>query len=464
MSRYLVSVGGSGQHVALAFTRLVKMGMLRHDFRLIAIDPDNDSPLSHVLEAPGGMRGQAHPLEAGNVFPPFDKAKFGEAEFSALFVDPHHPAERELFEAMYDDDMGTIPVHRGMFGTPCVGATVFGLGANGDELQNLLKPLTNATQVIVCGSVVGGTGAGVIHKLVQEIRRYYTRDMFGVFLLPWFQVQSGAAQRGAITPALISRNARHGIKYFYEHTIPVLDTSLLVGFPGNQSTSVLRPLVVGEGNMGENAHYLHLVAAWGASRLQEAHTAQRTVKSYGTIHDGDNEGWLLNEKFEHPEGRTLRDVVRAMRLTQTLLGFLTTKGRPAVTDYYHSGRAGRLVSSRTAWGEALHATISGNEPDVAKQGAFVDEMFAAFETIRVEHDFCASWIANMFPDALLQRAGGDPLSDQVSKGRDDVAFAWSELEKDWRGKPLATKASGKHNGRDAAAHHARVLFDALAAS
>ena len=72
MSRYVISVGGTGQHIALALTRLVRMGALRSDIRLIAIDPDSKTELTAALSSPGGMTGEQHPLKAKPVFAPFD--------------------------------------------------------------------------------------------------------------------------------------------------------------------------------------------------------------------------------------------------------------------------------------------------------------------------------------------------------------------------------------------------------
>jgi hypothetical protein len=97
VTRHFVSVGGSGQHVALALTRLTYMGAFNRDLKLIAIDPDNQTALPKLLEAPAGMRGDRHPLQASAVFAPFDVAKVGTATFAKMFSDADHPEETDLF-------------------------------------------------------------------------------------------------------------------------------------------------------------------------------------------------------------------------------------------------------------------------------------------------------------------------------------------------------------------------------
>ncbi|MEI7894907.1 MAG: hypothetical protein WCI05_17550 [Myxococcales bacterium] len=431
-------------------TRLVHLGAVRPDVSLIAIDPDSQSPLPKLLGEPGGLQGAAHPLKNGSVFAPFDLAKFGETTFDKLFVDAQHPREQEVFESMFDADMAGIPVHKGMYGTPCVGATVFAEGANGAELQNLLKPLGNAGQVIVCGSVVGGTGAGVMHKLVGEVRRYYKGEMYGVFLLPWFTLPASSSSQGAITDAILSRNAAHGLKYFYEHTIPQLTLSLLVGYPGTEAYSVLRPLQVTDGDMGEHPHYLHLAAAWGLTKLNEQHVAHRGVKACTVAHNTDHEGWLLDEPWEG--GKPLREIIRAHRVLLKLLEFLTKEVQSSLLDYY-SGWS--LTQSRAAWGDDLHQSIKNTERETKQQKVLVQGMLQGWEFIAKQSKFCVDWAQRLFPEAYLRLREGDPLLDALMGG---PTQCWAELQRMWKGKPLAAKPHGRHTSYDIAWHHAQCIL------
>jgi hypothetical protein len=474
-SRFFISVGGSGQHVALALTRLVYMGALENDIQLIAIDPDNKEPLSQALQSPAGMTGTHHPLKNGQVFTPFDITKYGEKNFAQMFVDEHNPDERELFEGLFDADMDTIPVHKGMYGTPCVGATVFAEGAQGSSFGNQLAPVQNATEVHVCGSVVGGTGAGITHKLIREIRARIqdTKPMFGIFMLPWFKVQAGGETKGAITQAIIQRNCTHGIKYFYEHTIPALTTSALVGYPENAQSQVLRPLSVGPSSMGhEQPHFLHLVSAFALSGLNKAHTANRDVKAYYLSHDLQKEDWLLTETWEKGKGLLgsgqahddqaaapavdLRQRIRAHQVVLQLLNFLTAeKAKGEILNYYRAGKVRRAFMSRSAWGDELHASIASAEDNEDLQGAFTDALLAELGQIRQEVKFCVDWANSLFPAGMLRLPQGDPLLAKLTS----VPDLWDIVRNAWQGRAIKPLGGRKIAAAAVARSHAKFLLD-----
>jgi hypothetical protein len=454
-SRYLITVGGTGQHIALAVARLVRAHALVGDIQLIALDPDNATPLPQLLKAPTpSMSGANHPLKNGTVRAPFDIEKLGKKTFEELFVDADHPMEQELFQALFDEDEGKIPVHKGMYGTPCVGATVFGEGANTDALQNLLKPLATATQVFVCGSVVGGTGAGLMHKLVREIQRYYAGEMFGIFMLPWFDIDGGGGA-AAINMAVINRNASHGTKYFYEHTLPMLTASLLVGSPGMRATPVLQRIKVGEGDMAEKPSYLHLVAARAMLDLPKAHTANREVKAYGMVHSLTREGWLLDETWE--TGRSLRHLVRSLRVQENLLRFLTEKkNREKILSYYEGG----FWKSPDAW-KPLDASIVANAPDKKQRRALAERALERFDEIRQEVHFCVDWAQRLFPGSLLDVENDvlmRDLSDSAKKGTESEVH-WRVLREMWMGSELPANPTKPNGGTEVANHHAEAILD-----
>jgi hypothetical protein len=454
-ARYLITVGGTGQHIALAAARLVRAQALVGDIQLLALDPDNETPLPRLLRAPTpSMSGANHPLKNGTVRAPFDIEKLGKKSFEELFLDPDHPAEQELFQALFDEDEGGIPVHKGMYGTPCVGATVFGEGANNEALQNLLKPLATATQVFVCGSVVGGTGAGLMHKLVREIQRYYAGEMFGIFMLPWFDLEGGGGA-GAINMAVINRNASHGTKYFYEHTLPLLTASLLIGSPGARTTPVLQRVKVGEGDMAEKPSYLHLVAARALVDLPKAHTANRDVKAYGMIHSLKREDWLLDETWEGP--RTLRQLLRALRVQENLLRFvIEKKNREKILSYYEGG----FWKSPDAW-KPLDASIVANAPDKKQRRALAERALDRFAEIHQEVCFCIDWAQRLFPGSLLDVENDllmRDLADAANRGSESEVH-WRKLREIWTGRELKANPTKPNGGAEIANWHAGAIFE-----
>lgn len=462
MSRFLISVGGTGQHLALAATRLRHLGALG-DCKLIAIDPDNKSPLTATLEKPELWRGH-HPLGAFKVFAPLDTAKDDQLTFERVFVDPDHARERELFEMMFEAKMGSIPVHKGMYGTPCVGSTVFADGVKGGALRSVLEPLSAATEVVVCGSVIGGTGAGVLDKLIQQIRVHYKKDLFGVFLLPWFEIgPSNAGTDNAITDATITRNASHGIKYFYDHTLKELTASVLLGQPGGSKelaggSRVLAPVRIKQGDMGEHPHYLHLVGVWAATKLQELHTANRGVRAYTVAHDtsGNAEGWLLDESWA---GTSLRKLVRAYQVALNMLDFiLDPQNKAKLTGWYAKGAIGRTLDARP-WGD-LHHSIVANEPNDASQAAFVAQLCEEFRAEAEKIRFCTDWVKTVYREPELLRVGhADTLLDTLRNNTKDSAVHWPLLVQIWSGKSLPRDTNAKRTPDAVAKHHLRALVE-----
>lgn len=474
-SRFLIAVGGSGQHIALAVTRLVYMGALESDIQLIAIDPDNKQPISQRLESPAGMSGKNHPLKQGQVYTPFDLSKYGKKTFAAMFVDESNPDERELFESMFEEHMDSIPVHQGMYGTPCVGATVFAEGARSASFANLLAPVQNATSVYICGSVVGGTGAGITHKLISELRRHYNGPMFGVFMLPWFKVQNTTATVGTITNADIQRNATHGLKYFYEHTIPALTSSVLVGYPENFVSQVLRPITVGTGDMGnEQPHFLHLIASHGFATLVKASLAHKDVKAYAIAHHPAAEDWLLSAPWENgtgllgrdcahtdtmasPGALDLRTRIRAHQVVLNLLKYLTADKRSKELLAFYGGGVLSVFASNTAWGDDLHASIVNSTEKGELRKTFVKEMINEFNIIAQEVELCVEWAQHMFPAEMLRMPHGDALLDRLKGGE---ASQLVELRSMWKGRGISSSQTNKPKGAQVARSHAKFILDA----
>jgi hypothetical protein len=480
-SRFLIAVGGSGQHVALAVTRLVYLGALESNIQLIAIDPDNKEPLSQTLLSPAGMGGKRpdgssrHPLKTGQVHAPFDLSKYGDKTFAQIFVDADNPDERELFEAMFEADMDTIPVHKGMYGTPCVGATVFAEGAQSPSFSNNLADVGNATEVFVAGSVVGGTGAGITHKLIKEVRTRYpdSKPMYGIFMLPWFKVQSTGEAKGAITNEIIQRNAKHGIKYFFEHTIPTLTSSALIGFPEGAKSQLLNQKSVGTGDMGqERPDFLHLVSAHALARLNKGHTANRDVRAYYVSHPTHEEDWLLADIWEDGKGLvaagaahrddaphkgfTLRQRIRAHQVLLNLLTFLTNdKQVNELLSYYKRGLLN--FAPRSSWGDDLHKSITNAVPDDGQQLTFVEGMLQEFRQIRQEVAFCVDWAQELFTLQMLRLPEGDPLLDGLLSG---TAKQWEILRNMWEGRAIPGSATEKVTAAKIARSHAKFILDA----
>ena len=427
MARYVISVGGTGQHIALAISRMVMLGALKNDIRLIALDSDTDTPLPQSLRGVANLCGGVHPLQDGSIYAPFDLKTLGKKKFAETFVDADHPDERELFETLFTEDEGDVPIYQGMYGKPCVGSTVFGKGANSPVIEDKLKLLANADEVFVCGSLVGGTGAGLLHKLVQQILKYLhePKIVYGIFLLPWFDIRSeGGEER--ITNTTLNRNAAHGVKYFFDHTLEMMSTTVVIGYPGTEQTSMLRKPIVTDGDMGETPSYLHLAAAHSLVGLPQAFTANKSLKAYGVAHDTVREGWLLDEHWE--QGRTLRRRLRAARVVVNFMSHLC-QNRDKILSTWRA----TAFESGSAW-QPLRKAINDNAPRRKERTRFAAEVLENFECYHDRLNFCVSWMQEIMPGQIT--TASDRLLRELAAsggGNADSSLHWEKLREIWEG-------------------------------
>lgn len=336
MSRLLVAVGGTGQHIALAFARLVRLGAIsREGHELFVIDGDDNSELAKRLKTFGHTIGgdgtevkdddTVHPLKgATKIHPPFTRLA-GKTVFEKLFIDENSPrGERELFEAFFDEDAAAKDLDKGMYGRPSVGATVFAK-AGESEMAGLFAAAARTTDTVVFGSFVGGTGAGITHQLVKMIHdRSPNRRIFGVFLLPWLQLQSsaGSGQTVDVDDGVLDTNMRHGLEYFFQHTAENLNASALLGVPDQAAGWMERARPTG-GQSDELPHFLHLVAVRSAMALPEMSVIDNVkgkVHAYG--HPEASQRFLYDSEWH--EGKSLLYRAHAAQFAHALLSYLTS--------------------------------------------------------------------------------------------------------------------------------------------
>lgn len=284
----MIAVGGTGQHVALAASRLVALGALP-PLELAVVDADDSGDLSMNLRtfgstvSPGYTR---HPLGNGDaIYPPFDKKAKQDPKFSDLFVDPNTSArERSVFELCFDADSAGIAVKDGMFGRPAIGVTIF---TQNKETQ--LRPVFERAQLVgpqdhifVAGSLVGGTGAGILPHVVKSLGEKYAKStrLYGLVFMRWFRSPTGASKQ-TISDETLDRNMRYGADYFFREVRPHLKGTLLVGLPDKSPHGKLDPAFLEAGRSDEKKHFFHVAAANGILKLPEI---ARTEQSDGSIY------------------------------------------------------------------------------------------------------------------------------------------------------------------------------------
>ena len=314
----LIAVGGTGQHVALMVARAVALGAIDEPVCFV-IDADDQSGLSKKLNDFGKRQ-----LKTLEFFSPFDKGIVSEKPFEGIFVDDQtRKDEQELFEALFDQTSAKLRIKDGFYGNPSVGATLFAASSS-TTLKSLLDKVGAIApdRIVVCGSFVGGTGAGIMHKLIEHPRLKDTAK-HGIFFLPWFQ--PGASVPGdeyaAGSAATIATNMRHGLAYLFASTRSSLVNAVVIGTP-SQSSERLRPRELPKDGK-DHPHFLHIVAARCMTRLPNMAVVdgadKHIVYAWGHDLDGEGETAMLQDDWRGSGKDTMRRRLVAAKVTTNLL-------------------------------------------------------------------------------------------------------------------------------------------------
>ncbi len=229
MSRYMVAVGGTGQHVMLVSADLHVLlhgatteppdvpVMLLLDADATASGREERTAYQHARDQVGVlsqvMKGQSGNIRLPVALPPLP-SRVGEEHVTADQVVDHQYG-RGASLLMLSRHQRSRPVHQGYFGEPRLGAAlaevmVDEMTATRDESERqtmdvqrrealeVWRQLSQDLQrddsrVVLTGSAVGGTGAGVLPLLLERLlEREGRRARLGAVVgLPWFRIAGG---------------------------------------------------------------------------------------------------------------------------------------------------------------------------------------------------------------------------------------------------------------------------------
>lgn len=300
----IVAVGGSGQHAALAMTRLAAIGAFPRA-QCLVIDADADSEMSKDLMSAGvtGGRPSDHPLEgAHQIHKPLALSAAGNTTFAQYMLEgATDPLQRDVFEALFSAVQGDVKIAEGMYGNPAVGATVF-LGGDGRGPIGVVQGFAPGDDVVIVGSFVGGTGSGIMHELARAAPASCNR--YGVFYLPWFRAggSSGAGSVGADTH---DRNMKHGVDHLRHETMRALHKAALIGLP-DSAAGIMKKPEPQQKETHEIPHLVHVAAAYAALALGKAKRVDAHPSILGFAYEDGAERRLLLDELQWEGGRPLR--------------------------------------------------------------------------------------------------------------------------------------------------------------
>ncbi len=323
MTKLIIAVGGTGQKVAMAMANLVYLRAIPPEYNLQVIDGDdsNDGRTKALKTFHGYLNGQgpssadAHPLRwDGRLMAPYSVKALNQADkksFRALLqVGQQSPTlDRAVFDALFADAAANLDVTKGFFAKPAVGATAFAAQGS-DTMEALEAAAQRAEALVLVGSLIGGTGAGVLPSIVEQLiddKRLATS--YGVFLLNWLTGEDGSGDH-AVPTARMDSNFQHGSEYFYSRLKDRLKATALIG-PPPSPTPLTRPSTYDQAD----ASLFPWLAAAAVHMMTSDSTSpwKKSVLAWGQDGDGD----LLDARLH--EGVSLR---RRIARADAVLGLL----------------------------------------------------------------------------------------------------------------------------------------------
>lgn len=309
MSNVLIGVGGSGQHIIHAYLRVLALGnaeaaQVPHVY---IIDADAQSqqianrrsqliPDIQTLHEYLRQRNLSSKTKEVNfdIVRPYSQNLATNSDLTVknvLLAQQSHTSE-EINAFFYEQDLN-IKVSEGMHANPKVGSTIFGekLGRvldssgkvdthNKQLLQKEFLSLfddevtgsnTKDCNIVIVGSVFGGTGSGIIPTLARTFNDIITSSSGGrtinlatVATLPWFQLKAGddGTTGSAFDVGKLKRNTAFALRNFQYELQSNQNNAVSSIFiqSGSHWQDIQRPSA-GDFDQPEHTHVINLLAA-----------------------------------------------------------------------------------------------------------------------------------------------------------------------------------------------------------
>ncbi|MBM3236832.1 hypothetical protein FJZ31_11125 [Candidatus Poribacteria bacterium] len=220
----VIAVGGTGKRVALLYLKLVNtlrpsnVRLPGSNVFVIDMEPEPNTPdgqINDELVREGVPRSHfISPVReeamVNRVITLSEYMGFGQG-------DDVLPVAQTLFNR----NQLNVFIIKGMNCEPTVGAAVAArrfstITTQEAEIQNLADNLAPFDQILVVGSIIGGTGAGVTPQLVDWIHnRIPGKPIYGLLYLRWITIGEGAPDEPS--DVKIAGNAKAWLNYLLEH-------------------------------------------------------------------------------------------------------------------------------------------------------------------------------------------------------------------------------------------------------
>jgi len=243
MKPFFIFVGGTGQHVACAFIRL--KNFLYEDKPIFL---NENTKKEEIAKADAiFIDGDFHNPKEGSVT--YNLRNLIGEDLSIYFLHPcpkkYHPKKGaeiskisfkevinndRLYQALYEKEALDTDIFNGFFGKPQISSLIFqerikefessqsnNQSENTDPLLiNFVNAIETHNPIVIIGSYVGGTGAGVIPTLANFIKnKDEKKDIIYFAHHRWFQLDKGTKDN--IDRDVLKANSYTGLKYLLDN-------------------------------------------------------------------------------------------------------------------------------------------------------------------------------------------------------------------------------------------------------
>jgi hypothetical protein len=223
MSEAVLAVGGTGKRVVLLYLKLVNtlrpanVILPGDNVFVIDMEPEPNTPDAQLNQ---DLMNEGVP-SSHFISPVPEAARVNRTITLSQFMEfdqGSHTAP--LAHALFNSNQLNVQIIKGMNCEPTVGATVaarrFGTSTQEAEIRILESLIAPYDRFLIVGSVIGGTGAGVIPQLVTWIRhRLANPPIYGLLFLKWLSVTGGNEDEP--NDAKFAGNAKAWLNYLLEH-------------------------------------------------------------------------------------------------------------------------------------------------------------------------------------------------------------------------------------------------------
>lgn len=319
MTQVLIGVGGSGQHIVLAYLRVLALGnataaqvphvfLIDADAQLEQNQGRQSQLVSHIKQLHDQLKlidqnPQQKPAEF-EIIRPYNTTLATGAEVKVkeiVYGNKQHPPLE--VQAFFNQDDLEVKLSEGMHANPKVGSTVFGeklancmksgvISLDGSSRQvdqqfgklfagHVTGQHARPLNVAIVGSVFGGTGSGIIPTLARNLSSVLGSGAVSiatVTTLPWFSLKAGSngQQGSALNESRLQRNTSFAIRNFKQQ-LSSQDRSAAVSSVFVQSAPqwpVIERPSAGDFDQPEHPHVINLIAAHAVQQAFNGGTFQ----------------------------------------------------------------------------------------------------------------------------------------------------------------------------------------------